>query len=550
MRLWIPALLALTMAAFLGAQPTITANGVLNATGNQTTLAPDTVFAIFGANMGPASIVTAAAPNYPASLGGTSITFTSAGGTVVNAKMIYSLAGQVAGLLPSSIAPGTYAVRVTFNSQTSAPQNVTVVARSFGIATANSAGNGTAQATIGNINGGISLTRFSGGSVSFGGLNWTLSPAHPGDTVVLWGTGGGADAANDTGGTSGDQTAAGNFIVNVDGRPITPLFAGASSGYPGLWQVNFTLPADIALDCYASVQVSAGGQAGNSVTIPITAAGQTACTDANTPPSISSKLDSGGNLTLGAFAIARLTDTGAGVTQDTASGEVLQYTPARWITFQTGPVFGPCRVYDRTYPVGGIDPGSPNAFLDAGAKLSLAGTNLLPGFGLTQVASVLGPAYNGPPGAGTLTNTNYTLTGTGGTQMGPFNVSTVFPASFTPTNWNGITFIDRTQPLTLSWNGSGFDTVGVVITSTVATSTSRHLTTITCMLPSTPTTYTISPQALSLLSPVGASGATFGAISVQGIKQGLFTANLIPSGQLDLGIFSANLGLSKNIAIQ
>ena len=32
---------------------------------------------------------------------------------------------------------------------------------------------------------------------------------------------------------------------------ITPLYAGASSGYPGLWQINFTLPATIAADCFA-----------------------------------------------------------------------------------------------------------------------------------------------------------------------------------------------------------------------------------------------------------------------------------------------------------
>ena len=160
--------------------------------------------------------------------------------------MAYSLAAQVAGLLPSSIAPGTYAVQVTYNTKTSASQTVTVAARSFGIATSNSQGTGAAQATISNVNSGISLVRLTSGSLAFEGYSWTLTPAHPGDTLVLWGTGGGADAANDTGGTSGDQTAAGNFVVNVDGTPITPLYAGASSGYPGLWQINFTLPASIA----------------------------------------------------------------------------------------------------------------------------------------------------------------------------------------------------------------------------------------------------------------------------------------------------------------
>ena len=551
MRLWLTLPLTLALAGFVGAQPTITANGVLNASGYQNTLAPDTVFVIFGTAMGPATIATASAPNYPSSLSGTSITFTSsAGGTAITPKMIYTLASQVAGLLTSSIAPGSYAVRVTYNGQTSPPQNVTVVARSFGIAAANSGGTGTAQATIGNVNGGISLTRFNNGAVGFNGLNWTLTPAHPGDSLVLWGTGGGADSANDTGGSLGDQTVQGSFIVIVGTRKITPLYAGTSSGYPGLWQVNFTLPPDIPLDCFTPVQVSAGGVVGNTVTVPIAAAGQASCSDASMSPTILSKLDSGGPITLGAFAIAKLNETTAGVTQETASGEVVQFSPTEWIILNSGPRFGLCRVYDRSYPVGGKDPASPDAYLDAGSKLPLTGPNLPSGFGLNPVQTAVGPAYSNSPGAGTWVNGSYTINGQGGKQVGPFTATTTFPLSFNVTNWNNITAIDRTQPLVLNWSGSGFDQVGVVISSTVATSTLRHLTTINCTLPATPSTYTIDSQALALLSPVAASGTSFGTITVQGITQGIFTANLIPSGQLDFGAFGANLGLVKNIAMQ
>src|ERR1700722_1474663 len=157
----------------LCAQPVLDAASVLNATGYQNQLAPDTVFVIFGKSLGPAAIVTASGPHYPASLGGTSVTFTpAAGGTAIDAKMVYSVAGQIAGLLPSSIAPGAYAVTVTYSNQISKPQNVTVVPRSFGIATANSGGTGAAQATIGNVNGGISLARLTTSTLNFGGLTW------------------------------------------------------------------------------------------------------------------------------------------------------------------------------------------------------------------------------------------------------------------------------------------------------------------------------------------------------------------------------------------
>src|SRR5579863_9831592 len=165
----------------LCAQPVLDASSVLNASGYQNQLAPDTVFVIFGKGLGPAVLVTASGTDYPASLGGTSVTFTpAAGGTAIGAKMVYSIAGQIAGLLPSSIAPGTYAVTVTYGNQTSKPQNVTVVPRSFGIATANSGGTGAAQATIGNVNGGISLARLTTNTLNYNGRTWPLQPAHPG----------------------------------------------------------------------------------------------------------------------------------------------------------------------------------------------------------------------------------------------------------------------------------------------------------------------------------------------------------------------------------
>lgn len=544
-------LLGIFVAAVAFSQPVITPNGIVNAAGYQAKLAPDTVFVVFGSGMGPASIATAAAPNYPSTLGGTSISLTpSAGGTAINAKLVYTVASQVAGLLPSSIAPGTYAMRVTYNSQTSAPQNVTVVPRSFGIAAANSAGTGLAQATIGNVNGGVSLTRFTAGTVAFGGLNWTLTPAHAGDTLVLWGTGGGADSANDSGGTSGDQTAAGNFSVIVDGRAITPIYAGASSGYPGLWQINFTLPTDIALDCYASVQVSAGGELSNTVTIPIADAGLPNCVDLTTPPAVLAKLDAGLNITFGAAAIAKVNSITAGVTQETAATSIFNYSPAEWILLNSGPLFGACRLYDRTYPTGGVDPATPDSFLDAGPNIGLSGVNVLAGSVLSPVATVRGPAYSASLLTGTLAGGNYTLTAPGGTQVGPFTVTTSFPTTFTAPTIPSLSTIDRTKPLTISWTGSGFDTVSIIVSSTVATSASRHLSTLNCFAPAAPGSYTISAAALATLSAVAASGTSFGTIAVEATNVTQFTAPLIKGGQLDIGHFAADLGVTKNVAIQ
>ena len=535
-------LLTIGMAALATGQPVInSSNGILNATGYQPLLAPDGIFVIFGSGLGPSTLQTAAGPNYPNSLGGASVAFTPAGGgAAVTARMVYTLATQVAGILPSSIKPGTYAVSVTYQTQASPPQNVTVVARSFGIATSNSAGTGAAQATIGNVNNGISLDRLTGGSVSFNGYNWTLSPAHPGDELVLWGTGGGADPANDTGGTSGDQTAAGSFTVNVNGTVIVPLYSGASSGYPGLWQVNFVLPAAIAADCFASVTVTGGGQTSNMVTIAIAAPGQTSCST-GIPESTLEKLDSGtGTVTMAGLIIGQNIINGA--TSYAVGGVINKYSVAEFLIPYGGSKIGPCNVLDETYAAGSKEPSSPDKLLDAGT-LSLTGPS-----GSQTLNKVQGPVYTG-----TLTSITaggkYTLSGAGGPDVGPFTISATFPASFTVTNLSSLMTISRSEPLTVSWTGSGFDTVQILINTTTQSSTTVHGLALNCAVPAGAGTYTIPAAALAVLTPTAAAQLQVTAETTKGFTGSAESTTapntVIPlagGGLVDFGGFGSYIG--------
>jgi uncharacterized protein (TIGR03437 family) len=549
-------LMLIGFASAAMAQPTINAGGVVNVSGYQAILAPDTVFVIFGSGMGPSTIMTATAPNYPLTLGGTSVTFTASSGAAVTAKMVYTLAGQVAGLLPSSITPGVYAVRVTYNNVTSAPQNVAVVARSFGIATANSAGTGTAQATI---NGGLSLTRFTTGSVAFGGYTWTLTPAHPGDTIVLWGTGGGADAANDTGGTSGDQTAAGGFVVNVGGAAITPIYAGAASGYPGLWQINFVLPATVTTDCFVTVQVTAGGEAGNTVTIPIAAAGQTACASPGFNTSTLSTLDAGGNVTFAGMTVGRTTSyqgTASTVTE-IVGGPFSQYSTAEWLIPFSGPKVGPCTILQETYPAGGKPPSYPDSFLDAGASLTVSGTGLGGGRSVGKVTGI----YSVTLPSGTLANGGaYTLTGAGGTQVGAFTATTTMPTSFAVSNLRALTSINRGQPMTVSWTGAGFDQVYIRVQSDILTTTATQEAVISCVVPAAAGTYTVPTAALAYLLSTGGTGS-IGQLSVTtGVSGSTVTAEstastqltppLVSGGNMNFGVFGSYIAVAQTVTIQ
>ncbi len=559
-----PLTFAVTLTVTGANAPTFSAGAVLNASGYQSTLAPDTVFVIFGKGLGPSSLVAGSAPNYPEALAGTSVTFTPAsGGAAVTAKMVYTTDGQIAGLLPSSIAPGTYAVRVTYNTLTSAPQNVTVVAHSFGIATANSAGTGTAQATIGNVNNGVSLTRFTPGNVSFGGLSWALTPAHPGDTLVLWGTGGGADAANDTGGTSGDQTAAGQFSVLVNGRAITPLYAGASSGYPGLWQINFQLPGDIATGCFTSLQVNAGGTVSNSVTIPIAAAGAGACSDPQLSQADLATLDTGGTIAFGGVGIVKTTATsspasGGSVTTTTierASGDIGVFTADAYGALFSGIKVDACAVTDNTRSATAKSPGTPSSYLDAGPALPLSGPGLPSGTALT--VAVAGPIYGKTLTNGTLAGGTYTLTGNGGKDVGPFSASAVFPASFSVGGWDSLNTIDRTQPLTISWSGGGdmvtiIGTTNSVVGKDAANSNLIHTVEFTCTVPASRGSYTIPTEVLQPLLPEAinqpANGSAFLTVASGAATPLKFT--LLNGAKLAFANFTTSLGFSKNMNVK
>ena len=537
--------------SLLAAQPSIDAGGILNVSSAQPTLSPNVVFVIYGKNLGPATIVIATAPNYPTILSNTAVTFTNInGGSAINALMVYTLAGAVAGVLPSSTPPGTYAVRVVYNGQTSSPQNVTVVARHFGIATANGAGTGVAQATMANVNGGYSLSRYT--TSGAGGVgNFVNSPTHGGDSISLWGTGGGADAKNDTGDSSGDQTAAGNFKVTVGGRVITPVYTGAVAGYPGLWVLIFTLPADADPDCYAPLQVSANGELSNAVVLPIAAAGQSVCFDPQLTPGILSKLDSGGSITGAAFGIFKLVDAPSGTASEGASGAVYRWTAAQWAgAAPSRPRVGSCSVYDRTVLANAADPFSPSVSLDAGGALGLTGPNLGP-VALTRNVVATGPIYFFIASPGAVVGGTYTLTGGSGTQVGAFSASTNIPTSFSVTNFSSITTVNRSQPLVINWTQTGADQVYIIVSTATQVGASNHLVTVNCIAPGAPGTFSVPVSALAQLQPASASGASFGTIAVQANgTPGSFTASLTSGGQLDFGTFGSSLGVSKNIGVQ
>lgn len=139
------ALMAFSLAAV--AQPTITA--VQDGGAYTNNIAQGSVFVVKGTTLSASGFVQATAPSYPTTLNNVRITLTpTTPGTVINALMVYTynLSGvnQLAAVLPSSTATGTYDLRVINGTQTSVGFRTTVQARKPGIVTASGDGSGPA----------------------------------------------------------------------------------------------------------------------------------------------------------------------------------------------------------------------------------------------------------------------------------------------------------------------------------------------------------------------------------------------------------------------
>ncbi len=253
-------------------------------------------------------------------------------------------------------------------------------------------------------------------------------PAHANDTVTLWGTGGGADPANDNGGSSGDQS--GKFKIILAGQTITPSYAAAVAGYPGLWLINFTRTRQRNTGLFTTVQVSTDGELSNAVTVPIAAAGQNACTDSFLTQAQLARLDAGGDIVGGGISVSKVTGTsvtsilGQTITQtattENVAGGFGRYNAADYVGRYGRRSMPPCFAYDVTgNPSLHANTGLPHTYLNAGASLPVAGSGISPAAAMLPVSGPVFTVYNLDLLPGTLTAGTYTVTGNGGPEVGP-----------------------------------------------------------------------------------------------------------------------------------
>src|ERR1039458_2436015 len=249
-------------------------------------IARGSLFVVFGENLGPNQLQYAQTFPLPKALAGTSVQITM-GATSYDAIMIYSLAGQIAAILPSSVPAGSGSLTVTYNNQSSPPAPITVVQSAFGTYTLSSNG----------IGAGI-VTRPNYQVASF------ENPVNPGDILIIWGTGLGPVAGNEAAGPlpgnqfPGTEVFAGNQSASVQ-------YAGRSGCCAGLDQIVFQVPSTVPLGCFVPIAVRSGGVVSNFTTIPIATPSHNCSDSVGFPSNLVTKAQAGQTVTVGLAGIAR-----------------------------------------------------------------------------------------------------------------------------------------------------------------------------------------------------------------------------------------------------
>ena len=471
-------------------------------------VAPSTLFIISGtglanATSGPVTLQSSAAPGLPTNLNGATISVT-VGGTTVTPALYYALPTQLAAVLPASTPVGTASVTVTVSGTPSPAFQFQVVAAGPGLDTYWGTGGGMINATDNKTGATIDYTH----------------SAFPGQTIVLWGSGLGADTADsDTTFTSSphaiNQSSTQVYIGDV---AATVLYAGAS-GYPGLDQIDVTIPANVSAGCRVSVVAVVAGVSSNFLLMPINPGGGV-CND----PIYNNSTTLSGNR-----FDAALTST---VTTGIASIDQLPNSETAAVTFVSGvdgnayTALGPgslgsCIV---TQGLGTTQYGGTLTYLSAGT-VSLQGPEGT--YALTSATGITPDAVALPSGSIPANGGTFVFTGTGG-QVGPFSVTvTLSPPLMTWTNSIAAATVTRSQGLQINWSG-GQPSSYVQINGESLTGTAGIYAIFECYVQQGLGTFIVPPYVLSAM-PAGtgyvsvANSLPDTTFSVSGVEYPYFT---------------------------
>jgi len=437
-------------------------------------------------------------------------------GTTTFAPMYYALPTQLAGILPSRTPTGTGTLIVRNNGRSSAPASITVVRSAFGMLTVSGDGSGAA--------------RLQDASQGYQELSSTRA-TNPGNFLVFYGSGVGATPAADetvaqTGANaSGDLTSI-PITVTIGGKNAPVLYRGRTA-FPGLDQINVQVPALDATTygCNVAVVITTNNVVANATTIPVAQSGTTCPPPPNTggggaTPSqaeISQWINSG-NFSYGTVNIGRSTNYGTPTTKSSSFTAVFGRASGLATDLQgfLQPTIGGCTILRVQ---GGIYPNVNFTYYDAGPSVTANGPN---GSQVATKQAVAGTiSYNAENLPITfITAGRYTLSGTGGAQVGAFSGTLDVGDEIVWTNWQEATSVNRSSPLTVRWTGAS--TSQYVSISGSSISLDLSYTGFTCLANRSAGQFSIPASILSQL-PASVSFGEFsipGAMSISGTTNG------------------------------
>ncbi len=439
-------------------------------------IAPGSLFIIKGTDMANTTnpvLQSSGGSGIPTSLNGASIAVT-VNGVTTNPGLYYAIATQLAAVLPSSTPVGTGTITVTYNGVASSTFPIQVVSTALGFDTYYGSGTGLAAAT----------------DLSYNLFSYTHS-AKPGQQIVLWGSGLGADTADsDTAVTTSPHAINVPLTIYVGGIQAQIGYQG-SSGYPGLNQINVTVPNNVQAGCGVAVTAISGTVVSNTVTIPVDPSGG-GCSD----PTIDGATQSftGTSYKFGSIQILQAT-SGSTVYNGASAVFETESSPTGVIQGQVKSM-GNC-VEAQSVVTGGVTI-TP---LDAGA-VSVQG-----GYGTTSLPLVQAGDYSAQLPAGALPSSGGSIvfTGTGGKDVGPFTATLSYSSILNWTNAGAIPSITRSKGVTVTWTG-GDPNGYVLITGTSSTPPSSSQAIIgagfNCYAPVGAGTFTV-PSYVLLAMPAG-----------------------------------------------
>jgi uncharacterized protein (TIGR03437 family) len=453
---WLRALL-LFAAADAGrkpAPPAISPEGVINAASQMPSQLPGgaiargSLFRILGVRLGPGQVSVRVRK----------------GSATVDAVPNYSSATRIDAILPASSPAGDVSLTVTSNGLTSAPFPVKVVESSFGIFTENGAGWGPATAT----------------------------PAAPGETIAIRGTGLGAVREPE---------------IVLGGRRVRRIrYAGPSQRTAGEDEIRFQIPEDAPQGCHVPVEVRSGGVVSNTATVAIAPKRRPCVATAPWLGSDSLLLLIRSRMQSERFGNWAFDLVAAKFGRSQSEG----LAPLRML-----PPPGICTAYARTF-----------AWDDLSELIALRSI-VAPDWGWLTVSGPEGSksVTKGPrgpftywrglggfsPGRGTLpeplflTPGDYTITGRGDPDIGSFRAQATVTAPIDWINRSQIDTVDRGKDVAVAWNGAAPGDLVIVIASNMDQVTGA-MGLCACVAPANAGHFTIPADMLTNLPPSTGEG--------------------------------------------